>query len=258
MKIRARFKKQISTNEGRAKLGALAVLAGLLLEVALAFKFRTHKSFLEEWGPLIADALIAIGVYVEIHFGRKASNESAERVAEATARAAEADRKRVELEVKLQPRSLNEEQWDLIQGLRGKLTSVGIAFETDAETCWFAGQIKDAFCSAGISVDIYRRAAEVHSFGILIYEPRGFDGSRPRTTEPLVEIFRKSDGQHIAFSLAVIANIPSDIQAPDDIPMIIVGGRFVLPPPHMVFPRPDTDHDNASINPQNTSRESNI
>jgi len=90
MKIRDIFKEQISTNEGRAELGAIAVFAGLIMEVALAFRFRTHKSFLEEWGPIIADALVALGVYAEIHFGRKASNEASERVASANERAATA------------------------------------------------------------------------------------------------------------------------------------------------------------------------
>ncbi len=259
------LERGISGNETWSKVCAWAVVAGLVIEAVLAAVYGGHASLIENWAPVFADALIALGVFGEIFFSGKVSEaeenlrlRSKEKVAEAIARAAEADRARVELEVKLQPRSLNQEQWDLIEGLRGKLTSVGIASETDAETCWFAGQIKDAFCSAGISVDIYRRAAEVHSFGILIYEPKGFDGARPKTVEPLFDIFRKSDGSFTA----IITSIPSDIQAPDDIPMIIVGGRFVLPPPHLVFPRPAAEADpiNASIKPQNTSdnRESNI
>jgi len=83
-----------------------------------------------------------------------------------------------------------------------------------------------------------------------------------KTVEPLFDIFSKSDGPLIAFSLAVITGIPSDIQAPVDIPMIVVGGRFVLPPPHLVFPRPaiNAEPTNASIKPQNANdnRESNI
>ena len=82
-----------------------------------------------------------------------------------------------------------------------------------------------------------------------IYEPKGFDGSRPKTVEPLVDIFRKADGP--LGVLAIITGIPSDIQAPDDIPMVIVGGRFILPPPYLVFPRPavEADSANASIKP---------
>jgi hypothetical protein len=248
----------------------------LIIEVGLAAKHPPFDSFIGIWGSVIADSLVAIGVFGELLFSAMGSKRLGElqrrsklmvaelntQAREANARAAEADRARAELEVKLQPRSLNQEQWDLIQGLRGKLPSVNIASETDAETCWFAGQIRDAFFSAGVSVGMYRRAADVHSFGTLIYEPKGFDGARPRTVEPLVDIFRKSDGSLIAFSLAIITGIPSDIQAPDDIPLIVVGGRFILPPSYMVFPwsAVKADPTNASSKPQNTSanRESSI
>jgi hypothetical protein len=136
--------------------------------------------------------------------------------------------------------SLNQDQWDFIQGLRGKFSVVAIAFETDAETRWFAGQIRDAFFSAGIGVAKYPRAADVHSFGVLIFEPKGFEGARARTVGPLIEIFRKAE----PISLAVITEVPTDIllsiegmrpemRAPLDTPMIIIGGRFGIPPPHL-------------------------
>jgi hypothetical protein len=247
----------------------------LIIEIALAAKHLPFDSFVGIWGSVIADSLVALGVFGELLFSAMGSKRLGElqrrskimvaelnmQACEANVRAAEADRARAELEVKLQPRSLNQEQWDLIQGLRGKLASVNIASETDAETCWFAGQIRDAFFSAGIPVGMYRRAADVHSFGILIYEPKGFDGAHPKTVEPLVDIFRKSDGSLIAFSLAIITGIPSDIQAPGDIPLIVVGGRFILPPSYMVFPRSAVKvQPHATNEPQNTSdnRESSI
>jgi hypothetical protein len=97
------------------------------------------------------------------------------------------------------------------------------------------------FFSAGISVAEYPRAANVHSFGTFIFEPNGFDGAKPRTVGPLIEIFNKSE---TIGSLAVITELPSDIRqsivdtrsemrAPLDTPMIIVGGRFVIAPPHL-------------------------
>ncbi len=169
------------------------------------------------------------------------AEEARGEIAKANERAAKADLARAELEAKLLPRMLNQDQWDFIQGLRGKFPIVAIAFETDAETRWFAGQIRDAFFSAGIPVAMYPRAAEVHSFGTFIFEPKGFDGARPRTVEPLVEIFRKAE---LIGSLAIITEVPTDIviavgserpemRAPLDTPMIIVGGRFVIPPPHL-------------------------
>jgi hypothetical protein len=119
--------------------------------------------------------------------------ESDERIAEANARADEANERaakddlaRAELEAKLLPTVLSQDQWDVIQGLRDKFSIVSTAYETDAETQWFAGQIRDAFFSAGISVSMYPRAADVHSFGTFIFEPKWFDGARPKTVEPLV------------------------------------------------------------------------
>ena len=203
----------------------------------------------------ITDAAVAIGIVGEVAFGMWDSriqtelrDRSNKRVAEATASAAEANERasnadlaRAELEAKLLPRTLNRDQWDFIQGLRGKFSEIAIASETDVETQFFAAGIRDAFFAAGIRVAMYPRAPEVHLFGNLIFEPNGFDGSRARTVEPLIEIFRKSE---FVGSLGVITEIPSDImvsihrtagelRAPLDTPMIIVGGRLVLLPPHL-------------------------
>ena len=249
------LKKLVDSFERRALWCGIMVVAGLVIEVALAFLFPHGETRLEIWGPIGADTLVALGVFGEVLFARKAKTiseevqrESDERVAASESRAAEALQRaeeerhaRAKLEEKLQPRSLNQDQWDFIQGLRGKFPIVSIAYETDAETWWFAGQIRDAFFSAGISVAMYPRAADVHSFGTFIFEPNGFEGARPRTAEPLVEIFRIADS---IGSMAVITELPTDVvlsigntrpemRAPLDTPMIIVGGRFVLPPPHI-------------------------
>lgn len=85
-RVRAYF-----SNERLAEWGAFGVLAGIALEVVLAWVFRTDKSLWEEWGPMTADVLIAVGVFVEIYFGRRASEESAERVSQANERAASAE-----------------------------------------------------------------------------------------------------------------------------------------------------------------------
>jgi hypothetical protein len=257
--------QKLETLERWSARATLLILLGIVIEIGSLLWFPHDPA--ERLVAIIANALIGVGLAVEyivilraVVASGEAQRLSDEKVAEATARAAEADRARAELEVKLQPRSLNQEQWDLIQGLRGKFDAMNIAYETDADTWWFARQLRDAFFSAGITGGMYRRAADVHSFGSFIYEPKGFDGARPRTVEPLVEIFRKADGPLGA--LAIIIGIPSDIQAPDDIPMIIVGGRFILPPPYLVFPRPEVNAapTNANIKPQNTSdnRESSI
>jgi len=222
--------------------GAGIVVLGVIAEVAIAAFHPPYDSFLEQWGSTVANSLVAFGIAVEVQFGRMGHRRQSElqrrsndkvsaatkNAGEANERAAKADLARAKLESRLQPRSLNQEQWDLIQGLRGKFESVNIGYETDAEPSWFAGHISKAFLSVGISVGLFPRAADVHSFGTLIFDPKGFDGSNPRTAGPLFEIFNKSEPPT---ALAFVTCLPADIQAPNDVPMIIVGGRFLLPPP---------------------------
>jgi hypothetical protein len=72
MKTDSQLKVDISKNEGRAKFGAWLIIGGLVIEVILAIVFPSGKTFIENWAPVGATALIAIGVYVEILFSGKA------------------------------------------------------------------------------------------------------------------------------------------------------------------------------------------
>jgi len=193
--------------------GVLVVIA-VIVEFVIAAVHPPYDSLWEIWGSSVADALIALGIVGEVLFGmwnnriqtelRKRSNDklgAAEKeAAEANARAAESLKKaeeeycaRVKLEANLQPRSLNQEQWNLIRQFKDKLPSINIGYETDAETWRYACQFRDALRSAGISVGMYSRTAGVNNWGMLIYEPNGFDGARARTVKPIVEVIRKSD-----------------------------------------------------------------
>lgn len=239
----------------RAEKVAWLIVLGLAVE--LIGMFWSGRPVWEIAVQAIADLLIAGGVGFELWFERVArvagdalqaeakksvaeANKAAE---EANARASEADLKRAKLELRLQPRSFNQEQWDLIQALRGKFSAVNIAYETDGETSWFAEQVRQALVAAKISVRMYERPPHIHTFGTMIFEPSGFDGAKPRSTGPLMEIFEKSD---VRTALAFTMQIPNDILAlianrempvsgkpsPPSLsqPMIILGGRFVLPP----------------------------
>jgi hypothetical protein len=120
------LRNSISKNENCSEWGGIAVVFGLVVEVVLTATYRHGESIIEAWGPVVADILIALGVAAEILFARKARSKSetlqlrsAEKVAEANARATAADLARVKLEAQLAPRMLNQEQWDLIQSLKG-------------------------------------------------------------------------------------------------------------------------------------------
>lgn len=105
------IRSDIGRNESSAEWGAGAVFAGLILEVILALvkslgfessfeaTLRIRWAAVENWGAVVADSLIALGVAGEVLFSRKArigsdelTRRSDEKVAEANARAAEANR----------------------------------------------------------------------------------------------------------------------------------------------------------------------
>jgi hypothetical protein len=93
-------KSGIATNENRSKICGWAVFAGLVIEVALAAAYRGHATLIENWAPVFADMLVALGVYGEIHFAGRVSKaeeklrrKSEEKVATANERASAADEK---------------------------------------------------------------------------------------------------------------------------------------------------------------------
>ena len=118
------LREAVSKNEAWAEWGGAAVVVGLIVEVVLTSAYRHGASFIEAWGPVFADALIALGVAAEILFARKArakaeslQHRSDEKIAEANARAAEANRiaegerlARIKLETGLASRRLTSEQ----------------------------------------------------------------------------------------------------------------------------------------------------
>ncbi len=120
-KTEDQLRDYISLNDSLAEYGAMAIVVGLVIEIFLAVVFRSGKTFIENWAPVIADGLIALGVYSEIHFGRKSTasrkelqDRSDEKVAELNERAAEADRKAKEAELALiefrKPRGITPDQ----------------------------------------------------------------------------------------------------------------------------------------------------
>jgi hypothetical protein len=225
------LRTEYEKNSASAERIALLVLVGLAIEIAGALIFE--KSWLEASITIIATALIAIGVWGEIIFGRRAKEagdgivaEANARAAEANERAANADLARVELETRLAPRELTQEQFEALQELKGKYDTINVAYETDAETRWFATSIVSALFAAEIKVGHFRRAADVHSFGAMIYEP-GASASSLRDGV-LMGIFRKA--AIFKGAVKLISKLPLDIPAPLDAPLIVVGGRFILPP----------------------------
>ena len=84
-----------SRNELFDDWGAWLVVFGLALEIALAIFADDLKPSYERWGTVFATTVIAIGVWMEIHFGGIVR-------AEANARAAEAEAHLVDAKVELE------------------------------------------------------------------------------------------------------------------------------------------------------------
>jgi hypothetical protein len=241
-----------------------SVWCGVLVLVSVAAEFiidlvePSYALFLRL--SAITGAGVAIGIVGEVSFSMRdariqtelrrrltSSLSDAVKVAgEANERAARIDLARTELEAQLSPRMLNQRQWDLIQSLKGQFSVINIGYETDAESWWFAMELRKAFMSAGIKGGMFPRDPSVHTFSIMVFEPHGFDGPRPKTVGPLVELFKAED-QLKHGTAAIIAGFPNDIlqQAGASegwkallvqTPMIIIGGRFMVPPSH--WPKP--------------------
>jgi hypothetical protein len=171
------IQSSISANESRADWGAWAVVLGLVLEVILA----TAKSLgydhpgIENWGGVIADCFVALGVICEIHFGRKASEgtkelrrRSDERAAQLEKEAAEARLAYERLKDRLGGRGVSDEEARnlisvLSKGQRGSITIEYVG--GDAEVLALVFVLKDIIEHSGWTV----ACAAQTMYGILIF-----------------------------------------------------------------------------------------
>ncbi len=195
----------ISVNDSRGHWGARAVILGLAIEVLLAVVFPHGKTDLENCAPVFADALVALGVWAEVHFGRKASdaqkekqlisaeriaelNERAaqlefesgfaeERVAHALERAANAERDTEKLRAATAWRGLSQAEHEgLALALRNSGPGASVRFcvlSDDQESLNFAQLISIPLKAAGWAVG-YQFDSYLHSAmtGILLPEPQ--------------------------------------------------------------------------------------
>lgn len=70
------LRKAEARYERLAMWGGAAVVFGLVMEVTLTAAFAKGQSFIEEWGPVFADALIAVGVASEVLFAARARSKA--------------------------------------------------------------------------------------------------------------------------------------------------------------------------------------
>src|SRR5829696_2341857 len=112
------LKESFETNGKYVEWSGQAVVAGLALDIVVLLIFASGKPLLETTASVFATIVIGAGVWLEVHFGRKAGAAarrlqqiSDEEIAKLHARAAEANLKaeqeqlaRVKIEEQLAPR----------------------------------------------------------------------------------------------------------------------------------------------------------
>jgi hypothetical protein len=143
-------------------------------------------------------------------------------IAEANARAATAQTRTAELELDLEHekekrlgRTLNKEQFDALQKLKGKVTKANVRRERNAEVSILADNIVVALLQAGIDPKIYFAPPGDIWTGIVVW-------SAKRDGDPLVEAFTKAGFLPTWMNIAamVYPNVPHDV------PLIEIGERF--------------------------------
>jgi hypothetical protein len=227
------LKKEVSGAGRWVRIGAMSIVGGLIFEVILLLWFSAEKTKWETGLLIVATLIIAAGVWIEDHFAHKAGDAaeklqriSDEKIAEANARAAEAqletERLRGEhigLQQRLAPRTLSKAQADVLQSLKGRVSSINLAGEQDRETWDLIAQISSALVAAGIAVGTYNRDTSLRGQGNMVCVV-----SDPSQDDPLSDLLVST------FNAAGIPIkdrrpwLPSDLKsAPADVPMVCIG-----------------------------------
>jgi hypothetical protein len=156
-----RLRRSESKYETIALWGGAVVIFGLVVEVVLTAAFAKGQSIVEEWGPVFADALIALGVACEVGFAAKARSRTEalklladKKVSEANERASEAQLKTEQLRKAMAWRSLDEAAFlDAISKSPAKPHVSFVYVERNPEAYWFANHLQMLLKEAGWPVE---------------------------------------------------------------------------------------------------------
>lgn len=216
----------IKRDESLAHWAGRAVVVGLIIEVALAVAFRHGKSDVENFGPVVADVLVALGVYLELHFNGRASEkqkdrqrESQERLAAVNERAAilekeaqEARLKTEEIKARVSWRTISgNDMQNLIAALAAGGGAVTLAYvQNDPEAIYLATLFSSAFNAANrydpegpwkISAQP-RMYSDRNIFGVSVF------GAAPDTVELVRQAF---DSVNFAYETERVSVAPTRI-----------------------------------------------
>jgi hypothetical protein len=204
------LEKSIESCERWEWFGGTLVFVGVGAAVVIAAIHPKYDSFLEQWGSVIADGLVAAGVAIEIKFGQMAGlrqNElkrrSDEKVAESRRVASEAQQQAAEARERTASiekltawrRVLPKQQREISDAIQGEMTSdlnVRIEWErSDPEAFSYAFDLHKIFTDAGVE----KVSGDGNSwtgwqkFGLYVAASPGFDLSAIRAAFERANIF---------------------------------------------------------------------
>jgi hypothetical protein len=92
---------------------------------------------------------------------------------------------------------------------------------------WLGGCQRLSLVKAGITVGMFQRGADAHGTVNMLYDRSAFfdPNGEPTNGEPLAGALKKA-----GIDCTLLARMPIDIGGPLETPMIIIGGRFSVPP----------------------------
>jgi hypothetical protein len=251
--------ESIDSCERAAEWGGIAVIIGLVIEVALAACHPPFDSFAGIWGAVIADSLVALGVAGEVLFSRMGSarqrelqRRSGEKVAEAISRATDAERKteeeklsRVQIEQEiikqLKPRDFTREQFDeIVDEIKGKIkVKLTVFVADDPETFRFGLAIGDLFREAQIDAPFVQlntsspQVIGVRFSGMTLYAPGHASNPELKELEALCSLTLAKNGLAIGMYSGPEATqsvpVPSLFIMPKQHPFSWIPAYWVLP-----------------------------
>jgi hypothetical protein len=186
------LKDAISSNERIALCSAGGVIFGLVLEVILAAAFHSPpETFVSHWGPVVASAIVALGVTGEVWFGRKSRIDSEEltrrsedRLAKAIISAAQANEKAAalgkeaaearertaEIERLTMPRRISSTQIEKAStALRGNMPdNIWISYhQFDIEATIYALELFRLFVKSGGAIPVSQGAVDLNNLNLI-------------------------------------------------------------------------------------------
>lgn len=172
-------KRAQSRYETSAQWSGVAVVVGLTIEVWLAVEYRpSGESFSQTWGPVFADALIALGVFFEILFGRWALHQGAELQQRSEAKASDALTRAAAANLKAE--QLQSENLTLHRVMTPRHVGlIGIDGPPPAQD-WFAGM--NLFAGTDVLIQ-FAPDAEAKNLANEIVVVLGICGWRPQLTD---------------------------------------------------------------------------